>query len=77
MYTPFAKLMLEAVVVAIMFVVLGALVHLAAMKLFKDKAMKDHTLLASQAALTAAIFHIICEYTHINSWYCKNRLSKK
>lgn len=76
MYTSFGKLMLEALVVAIMFVVLGALIHLAAMKLFKDKAMKNHGLLAAQAALTAAIFHVLCEYTHINSWYCKNRLKK-
>lgn len=73
MYTPVGKLALEALVVAIGFVVIGAIIHMIAMKFFKGKAMTDHRLLASQAAITAALFHVICEYTKVNEWYCKQR----
>ena len=73
MHTPVLKLLLEALVVAVMFVVLGAIVHVIAMRAFEGKAMTDHKLLAAQAAITAAIFHVLCEYTRINEWYCQNR----
>jgi hypothetical protein len=68
-------LMMEASVIAGVFVVLGSLVHIISMGIFKEKAMSSHTLLALQAAITAASFHIICELTNVNAMYCKKRVS--
>lgn len=67
------KLLIEALVVAVVFVILGAIIHIIFMQIFESKAMTNHYLLATQAALTAALFHILFEFTNINSWYCKNR----
>jgi len=75
MYTSLPRLLIEAIIVAVAFVILATIIHVIAMKFVKEKAMTDHKLLAIQAATTSALFHIISEYTHLNSWYCKNRPS--
>lgn len=72
-YTPFGRLMLEAFVIAVTFVVVFFAVHAAAMSAFGAKAMTNHGLLAGQVALAAALFHIAFEYTGLNAWYCSQR----
>ena len=61
---------LEAIVIGVAFVVLFFLVHWVAMKFVGDAAMMNHIYLAGQVFATAAIFHIVCEYTGLNAWYC-------
>lgn len=73
-YTPVGRLLTEALAVGLTFVIIFLIVHAAAMAVYKSKAMSSHTLLAVQAALAAALFHIVCEYTGINEWYCKGRI---
>lgn len=71
--TPFGRLLVEAVVVAIGLVLLFFLVHALFMRFFAERAMTDHALLAAQVAITGALFHVGCEYTGINEWYCRSR----
>lgn len=72
-YTSPGKLLVEAAVVAVAFLVLFFAIHAVAMHFFKERAMKDHGLLAAQVALAAAGFHVIAEYTSLNAWYCRQR----
>lgn len=72
-YTPLGRLMLEALVLAAAFAVLFLAVHAGAMALAGRAAMTHHGLLVAQAALSAALFHVGCEYAGVNAWYCKNR----
>ena len=71
--TSFVKVCIEALVIAISFVVLFFVVHSLAMMLLHDAAMTNHVYLGLQIALTAGIFHIACELTGVNKWYCKHR----
>ena len=72
-YTPPERLAIEALVVALGLVVLYFAVHLAFMRLVGDRAMTDHGLIAAQLAITGAAFHVLCEYSGINEWYCTQR----
>ena len=71
--TPPLRLLGEALVVGIAFVFIGALVHAVAMRCFGARAMTSHALLAAQAGLAAALFHVIAEYSHLNAMYCRHR----
>ena len=71
--TPVGKLLLEALVVAVVFTVLFFVVHIIAMALLHESAMTNHLLLAAQVALTAFLGLIALEYTGLNGWYCKHR----
>ena len=74
--TPPALLLTEALVVALTFVVLFFVVHIAAMRLVGDGAMTDHSYLALQVALAAGGFHVGCEYLGVNAWYCDQHRKK-
>lgn len=72
-FTAPGKLIAEALVLAVAFVVVFFAIHAAFMAVWKEKAMTNHALLAGQVAIAAASFHVLCEYTGINGWYCDNR----
>lgn len=74
MRTPLPRLLIEAVVVATAFVAISSLVHAACMWCAPTKAM-SHPSLAAQAAVAAFLFHIACEYSGVNEWYCNARES--
>ena len=72
------KLLKEAVVVGIATVVIGTIVGFAMGKLFSmnlpvicKKWNKNH-IMEITLFLTGFLLHILCEYTGINKWYCKN-----
>lgn len=75
MTTPL-RLFVEAVVVAVAFLVIFTVIHLFAMMLAGDAAMTNHGYLAIQIALAASSFHVFCEVLGINDWYCNDRKSK-
>ena len=72
------KLLKEAVVVGIATVVIGTLVGFAMGKLFSMnlpaicKKWNKNNIMEITLFLTGFLLHIICEYTGINKWYCKN-----
>ena len=70
---PFKQLMKEAIVVGAFLVILFFIVHYVAMKMYGDKAMTDHIILAVQLFIAGFVFHVGCEYTGVNHWYCSNR----
>lgn len=72
-FTPPGRLALEALVVALGLVVLFFAVHVVFMRFAGDRAMTDHGLLAAQLAISGAAFHVLCEYSRINEWYCAQR----
>ena len=72
-FTPFGRLLLEAAAVAVGFVVLFFAVHVPTMHFFGAAAMTNHGLLAAQAAIAAALFHVLFEYSGLNAWYCRQR----
>lgn len=71
--TSIHTLALESLVVAVFFVILGAVVHSIFMKIYAKEAMMNHTLLGIQAGITAAAFHIISELSSVNTWYCRQK----
>ena len=64
---------LEAIVIGAAFVISFFMIHWVAMKFVGEAAMMNHAYLAVQVFITAALFHIVCEYTGLNAWYCDNR----
>ena len=58
------KLIIEALVVAVIVVIIGCVVsHLL------GKNCDKHLILV--LFLTGIITHLLCEYTGVNKWYCK------
>ena len=49
--------------------------HAAAMGVFGDKAM-SHLWLAAQVFVAGALFHVLCELTGLNRWYCRDRVDR-
>ena len=73
-YTPFGRLILEALVVAISFLVLFFVVRVAAKSVLRLKGGENSNVaLAGEVAVAAGLFHIVCEYTGLNKWYCDHR----
>lgn len=66
---------IEAIMVGIMTLVLGTIISVLFMYTSKDFSIKKidfwPSLLASNFML-GFLLHIICEWTGINKWYCKN-----
>lgn len=71
------RLAMEALAVAVSFLVVFFAVHLIFMHFAKERAMTDHGLLALQIAVSAALFHVVCEYTGVNAYYCTHRPEHK
>ena len=78
------KLLLEAISVGIITVIIGTIVGFGVGKLFSSKLPsvckkwnKNHVMEIS-LFLTGFLVHLLCEFTGINGWYCKNgRACKK
>ena len=71
--TAVGKVLFEALVIGLTFVLIFALVHMISMKLFGDSAMTNHGLLFAQVGLAAGFFHLLCEWVGLNEWYCQQR----
>ena len=61
-------LILEAVIVGIAFVVLSIIIHFLFGYFHKEREMEKSSLLL-QAFITAALFHIIADYSGLNDFY--------
>ena len=78
------KLLIESIAVGIITVVVGTIAGLVVGKLFSSnlpkvckKWNKNHVMEIS-LFLTGFLVHLLCEFTGINGWYCKNgRACKK
>tara|TARA_Y100001935_G_scaffold241621_1_gene231225 strand:- start:494 stop:733 length:240 start_codon:yes stop_codon:yes gene_type:complete len=78
------KLLVEAIAVGVITVVVGTIAGLVVGKLFSSnlpkvckKWNKNHVMEIS-LFLTGFLVHLLCEFTGINGWYCKNgRACKK
>ena len=66
-YTRPDRLLVEALVVAVGLVVLFYALH-AAVALTGWRPG-----LALELAVTGAVFHVACEYSGVNRWYCEHR----
>ena len=73
MVTPFGRLLAEALAVGVGLVTLFLGVHLVFMRVFLERAMTNHSLLAVQVGLSGALFHVLSEYVGLNEWYCQRR----
>ena len=71
--TQLATLTVEALVVALVLVLIFFLVHMGFMAVYRDAAMTNHALLAVQVAIAGAAFHVLFEITGLNAWYCAQR----
>ena len=67
------KVFIEALVLAVTFVMLFAVTHAITMKMYGDLAMTNHRLLFAQVGIAAGLFHVLCEWFGVNGWYCQNR----
>ena len=72
------KLFVEASVVGIATVIIGSIVGFILGKCFSTnlpkicKSWNKNHIMEVSLFLTGFLLHIICEYTKINKWYCKN-----
>jgi len=71
--TSFIRLVAEALVVGVAFLVLFFAIHVPAMAVWKDDAMMSHKLLALQVFVAAVIGHLIFEATGANAGFCAGR----
>ena len=72
------KLIIEAVVVGMVTVVVGTIVAFILGRFFSTdlpkicKAWNKNHIMEISLFFTGFLIHIICEFTGINGWYCKN-----
>lgn len=67
-----ARVAMEAAVIGVAFVVIFFALHAASMSVLGKARAMTHGSLAIQIAVAAALFHIVCEYSGLNRWYCQN-----
>lgn len=67
-------ILLEALIVGVGLVVVGMLMHVIASKYMKHD-MNNNYVLASHFFIAGIIVHLLCEYSGINKWYCKNGIA--
>ena len=72
------KLLIEAVIVGVMTVIIGSIVGFIFGKMFSidlpsvcKKWNKYHTMELS-LFFTGFLIHLLCEFSGLNKWYCKN-----
>jgi hypothetical protein len=77
------KLILEALTVGVITVIVGFFVGFGVGKLFSSdlpkvckKWNKNHVMEIS-LFITGALIHLLCEFSGINRWYCKNGVACK
>ena len=77
------KLLIEAVSVGILTVIVGSLVGYILSKLFSTnlpkicKSWNKNHIMEISLFFTGFAIHLICEFTGINKWYCKNGIACK
>ena len=62
------QLIKEAIVVGIATVIVGYLVYKSTKKLDINQKVKN----LLNLFITGLVIHLVCEYSGINKWYCKN-----
>ena len=68
------RLLAEAVAVGIGLLVLAFAVHAAfARAVGPRRARTDAGLVAAQVGVAGGLFHVLCEVTGINGWFCAQR----
>ena len=75
------KILIEAIVVGIMVVIVGNIIGYGLSKIMTispvtDAVCKDwnkYYIMELSLFLTGACVHLLCEFSGINNWYCKNR----
>ena len=65
------KLLIEILVVGILTTIIGLIISYIMMG-ESSKNFKHWTRVGLSYFITGALIHIICEFTNINKWYCKN-----
>ena len=70
-----SRLLIEMVVVGLGLVAVAAPLHALAMfpSVLGSKSMTSHVWLAAQVAVAGALFHLVCEVSGVNDWYCRDR----
>lgn len=73
-YTPLMRLVVEAFVVGISVTFLFYLISSSITSITGRDHWRsvdtDEVHLLMEIAITGALFHVLCEYTDINRWYC-------
>lgn len=72
-FTAPTRLATEAAVIAAAFAVLFYVVHMLAARMTSRARSLEQGALAVQVAAAAAMFHVACEYSGLNAWYCRER----
>lgn len=66
------ELVMEAVKLALVFVVVGVALHFASVKAMGPHNLNDMKMYAIHLGATAVVAHILLEAQGVNKWYCKN-----
>tara|TARA_B110000261_G_scaffold164644_1_gene215636 strand:- start:5536 stop:5772 length:237 start_codon:yes stop_codon:yes gene_type:complete len=76
-------LLVEAIAVGILTVIIGSMVGFILAKYFSPNSPKmsrdwnKNHIMEISLFLTGFLLHILCEYSGINKWYCKNGVASK
>lgn len=68
-------IVIEAVSVGILVVVLGVIFHFLSLKLYGDHDLNNMYMFAIHLFFIGIITHLVCEYSGLNKWYCKNGIA--
>lgn len=69
------NILVEAGSVGLLVVIIGFLLHWISLKVYGAHNLNDITVFLGHLFIIGVIVHLVCEYSGINRWYCKNGLA--
>jgi hypothetical protein len=63
---------MEALKLALVFIVVGVVLHFVSLKVMGSHNLNDMKMYAVHLGATAVVAHLLLEAQGVNKWYCKN-----
>jgi hypothetical protein len=71
------NILTEAGAVGVLTILIGVVLHMVSLHVYGPHDLNDMKMFAVHLFMIGVLAHLICEYTGINKWYCKNGFACK